>query len=117
MEHLFSYGTLQLENVQLSTFGRSLKGTPDVLHGFSLEMIAIEDAEIVSTSGATHHPIAKFSGAESDRVEGTLFLITVEELQHADNYEVDNYKRVTVKLASGISAWVYLDKRYAPQLT
>jgi len=27
---LFSYGTLQLEAVQLSTFGRTLVGTPDV---------------------------------------------------------------------------------------
>jgi len=29
-ELLFSYGTLQLEAVQLSTFGRTLVGTPDV---------------------------------------------------------------------------------------
>ena len=27
---MFSYGTLQLEAVQLSTFGRTLVGTPDV---------------------------------------------------------------------------------------
>ena len=29
-ELLFSYGTTQLEAVQLSTFGRTLMGTPDV---------------------------------------------------------------------------------------
>ena len=114
MEHLFSYGTLQLENVQLSTFGRTLEGMPDILHGFSLEMIAIEDSTVVTTSGETHHPIAKFSGVDSDRVEGKVFQITHEELQHADKYEVDSYKRIAVKLGSGISAWVYIDKRYAP---
>ena len=30
-ELLFSYGTLQLESVQLSTFGRALTGTADAL--------------------------------------------------------------------------------------
>ncbi len=30
-ELLFSYGTLQLEKVRLETFGRILKGSPDVL--------------------------------------------------------------------------------------
>ena len=31
---LFSYGTLQLEAVQLATFGRKLAGTADGLPGF-----------------------------------------------------------------------------------
>jgi hypothetical protein len=30
---VFSYGTLQLEAVQLATFGRKLVGTADVLRG------------------------------------------------------------------------------------
>jgi len=30
---LFSYGTLQEERVQLSTFGRRLSGEPDALPG------------------------------------------------------------------------------------
>jgi len=32
-ERLFSYGTLQQENVQKQTFGRLLDGTPDALVG------------------------------------------------------------------------------------
>ena len=34
MENLFSYGTLQQENVQIKNFGRSLSGTLDVLQGY-----------------------------------------------------------------------------------
>jgi hypothetical protein len=30
----FSYGTLQLEAVQMATFGRQLAGTSDALRGF-----------------------------------------------------------------------------------
>lgn len=35
-ERLFSYGTLQQENVQIATFGRLLNGAPDALVGFKL---------------------------------------------------------------------------------
>jgi hypothetical protein len=36
MPLLFSYGTLQQEDVQWSTFGRLLEGEPDELPGFAL---------------------------------------------------------------------------------
>ena len=32
---LFSYGTLQLESVQLSSFGRRLEGEPDAMTGYA----------------------------------------------------------------------------------
>src|SRR6266478_8446454 len=35
-EFLFSYGTLQLESVQMATFGRQLTGISDALQGFEL---------------------------------------------------------------------------------
>jgi hypothetical protein len=34
--------------------------------------------------------------------------ITEEELAAADAYEVADYKRVSVTLASGLTAWVYV---------
>ncbi|BCQ64792.1 hypothetical protein PBOI14_65420 [Pseudomonas sp. Boi14] len=37
-----------------------------------------------------------------------MFCITPEELAAADSYEVSDYKRVSVTLASGIQAWVYV---------
>jgi hypothetical protein len=39
---LFSYGTLQLEAVQMATFGRQLVGTSDALQGFELVLLKIE---------------------------------------------------------------------------
>lgn len=113
-ELLFSYGTLQLDAVQLATFGRKLVGTADALPGFAQSMMKIEDAGVVATSGKTHHPFATFTGRETDSVPGTLFRITAEELQNADQYEVSAYKRVAVILRSGARAWVYVDARHAP---
>ena len=108
-QHLFSYGTLQLEQVQLATFGRKLAGRADDMPGYSLTMLKIEDPKVVATSGKTHHPVVAYSGSSDDKVSGTVFAITPAELQHADDYEVDAYRRDRVVLASGVSAWVYVD--------
>ncbi len=113
-EFLFSYGTLQLEAVQIANFGRLLTGTPDVLPGFEAALIEIHDAATVSLSGKTHHSIARFTGQPSDTISGTVFEVTPEEIQRADQYEVAEYKRVAVTLQSGKRAWVYVDARYSP---
>jgi hypothetical protein len=114
MPLLFSYGTLQQENVQLSTFGRLLHGHEDELLGFEQSLVRIEDPDVVATSGKTHHPIVKFNGRPESRVSGTVFEITDEELANADRYEVAAYTRVAAVLASGKKAWVYVDARFAP---
>ena len=108
---LFSYGTLQLESVQLATFGRRLAGTADGLPGFAESLLKIEDASAVATSGKTYHPIVRFTGRESDIVYGTAFEVTAAELQNADTYEVSDYKRISTTLLSGARAWVYVDAR------
>lgn len=112
-ERLFSYGTLQLEQVQLSTFGRRLAGQADEMVGYARLMVKIEDPEVVATSGETHHPIVAYSGNPRDTVQGTVFAITADELRQADAYEVDAYRRDRVILASGTPAWVYVDVRSA----
>jgi gamma-glutamylcyclotransferase (GGCT)/AIG2-like uncharacterized protein YtfP len=114
MPLLFSYGTLQQQNVQLSTFGRLLQGQKDELLGFEQSLVRIEDPQVVATSGKTHHPIVKFNGRNDSRVSGTVFEITDAELASADQYEVAAYKRVAAMLASGKQAWVYVDARFAP---
>jgi gamma-glutamylcyclotransferase (GGCT)/AIG2-like uncharacterized protein YtfP len=114
MPLLFSYGTLQQGNVQLSTFGRLLQGQKDELLGFEESLVRIEDPQVVATSGKTHHPIVKFNGRNDSRVSGTVFEITDAELARADQYEVAAYRRVAAKLASGKQAWVYVDARFAP---
>jgi Gamma-glutamyl cyclotransferase, AIG2-like len=117
MPKLFSYGTLQQEDVQLATFARRLTGVSDALVGFSQSMMAIDDPEVVRTSGKTHHPIVAFTGRAHDRVPGAVFEITDAELAHADAYEVAAYVRVKAPLASGLEAWVYVDARGRPPAT
>lgn len=108
MENLFSYGTLQNEAVQKETFGRLLNGFPDLLEGYNLSMIKIEDQSVVATSGKTHHPIIQFTNDKTDAIKGMVFEITESELKQADEYEVDEYKRTLVELKSGKNAWVYV---------
>lgn len=110
-EHLFSYGTLQLEAVQHATFGRKLEGRADQLSGYRLTLLEIRDPAVVATSGKTHHPIVAYTGHEQDRVEGTVLEITAAELRDADAYEVSDYRRDHVILVSGLAAWVYVDAR------
>ena len=108
MEHLFSYGTLQLDSVQQATFGRLLDGHDDAMPGYRTEMLEITDPEVLKTSGERFHPVVVPSDAASDQVAGKVFTITAEELAHADAYEVSDYKRVQVTLVSGLDAWVYV---------
>ena len=107
MAHLFSYGTLQQEKVQLASFGRLLKGAPDALPGWRREMVEIRDADVLDLSGERCHPIL-VPGEPQDQVDGMVFEITDEELIAADRYEVADYKRIAARLKSGIEAWVYV---------
>ena len=107
MIHLFTYGTLQQEGVQLSSFGRLLKGAPDALPGWKREMVEITDPDVLAKSGMRFHPIIVPGGA-CDEVTGMVFEITEDELASADRYEVSDYKRVAARLKSGTEAWVYV---------
>ncbi len=109
-EKIFSYGTLQQEEVQLSTFGRKLEATPDALIGYQLSMLKITNPEVVTISGKEFHPVIIFTGNERDEVSGTVFEITSEELAQADIYEAADYKRVAAPCRSGGTAWVYVSK-------
>ena len=115
MPLLFSYGTLQQEEVQLSTFGRLLQGQRDELLGFEPSLVRIEDPQVVATSGKTHHANVTFNGRNDSRVSGTVFEITDAELAAADQYEqLAAYKRIAALLASEKQAWVYVDARSPP---
>ena len=111
MPLLFSYGTLQQETVQLSTFGRLLRGQADELVGFEQSVFRIEDPEFVATSGKADHAIVRFTGRNGDRVSGVVFEISDSELARSDEYEPVGYTRVETTLASGNRAWVYADSR------
>ena len=107
MPLLFSYGTLQPEAVQLSTFGRALRGHRDELVGFELSTLRIEDPAFVATSGRSDHAVVTFTGNGEHRVAGMVFEVTDAELASSDAYEPAGYARVQGTLASGKQAWVY----------
>ena len=116
MPLLFAYGTLQQEDVQLSTFGRRLQGQTDELVGFERSFVRIEDPEVLASTGKMHHANVTFNGRKDSRVRGTVFEITEAELAAADEYEGrDAYKRIAVMLASGNQAWVYVASGPEPE--
>jgi hypothetical protein len=109
MPLLFSYGTLQQQAVQLSTFGRLLDGHADALVGFEQSVMTVDDPEFVKTSGRSEHAVVRFTGRSGSLVPGMVFEVTDRELAQADEYEPAGYKRITATLQSGKRAWVYAD--------
>jgi hypothetical protein len=105
---LFSYGTLQLPEVQRATYGRLLDGEPDALRGYRLVPLAITDPEVVRVSGKAVHTIACATGDPTDRITGMLFELTEGELAATDRYETDAYARAEIMLESGRQAFVYV---------
>jgi gamma-glutamylcyclotransferase (GGCT)/AIG2-like uncharacterized protein YtfP len=110
MEYLFSYGTLQNADVQRETFGQIVKGETDALVGFARTQVEITDPTVLALSGERFHPIVRQTGKFEDRVAGTVFALTSEQLSRADAYEVDDYVRIPVTLESGKQAWLYVAK-------
>ena len=109
MPLLFSYGTLQHEEVQLSTFGRKLAGEKDLLTGYEPSLVKIPDPEVAKQLKKLHHDNVRQTGDDWSSVQGTVFEVTDAELTLADTFEARyNYKRVMVPLASGHEAWVYV---------
>jgi hypothetical protein len=110
MDYLFSYGTLQRPAVQIETFGEIVTGQPDALVGFVQTLIEMTDPKVLALSGARFHPIVTRTQDPNDRVAGTVFALSAAQLAKADAYEVDDYERATVRLASGKTAWLYMGK-------
>ena len=90
---LFSYGTLQDPDVQLDTFGRLLAVEDDALPGYTVDYAEIEDPRVVDLSGLSVHPIVRPTGNALDKVTGKVLWVTEDELDAADEYEVELYRR------------------------
>ena len=102
MPLVFSYGTLQREDVQFATFGRALSGTVDELLAFELVPAA--------RSGTGHANVIR--GGRESRVAGTVFELSDAELTASDEYERrDDYTRIEAALASGRTTWVYVSRK------
>jgi len=106
---LFSYGTLQNKNIQIANFGRELTGREDALPGYSRRTVAILDPKVVTLTGESHLANVEPSSNPGDAVSGVVFEVTEQELAAADKYEEGaGYRRISVRLRSGIHAWVYV---------
>jgi hypothetical protein len=106
---LFSYGTLQLREVQLANYGRELEGSPDALTGYRLITLPDRDPDAVRISGNKTHFVVRRTGDPADRVPGVLFLLTRDELAKTDRYEGSDYGRAELTLESGRRALVYVE--------
>ncbi len=102
MIKLFTYGTLQHEDVQENLFGRVLQGTPEKLIGYVLKRIQIEEE-----FGIVHYPVIVETNNNADFIDGMVYEVTEKELHQADLYEGMHYKRVEVHLHSNQKAWAY----------
>ena len=109
MPLLFSYGTLQHEDVQLATFGRKLRGEKDLLTGYEPSLVKIADPAVAARLKKTHHDNINRTGDDWSSVQGTALEVTEAELAMADAFEAQyDYTRVEVELASGNRAWAYV---------
>ena len=106
---LFSYGTLQLREVQLANYGRTLEGSADALLGYRLDVLPDRDPNAVRISGAKTHMVVRKTGDPADRVLGVIYYLTHDELAATDAYEGSDYDRVELTLESGQRALVYVD--------
>ena len=108
---LFSYGTLQLEQVQIENYRRLLTGVTDTLLRYKLGDLKITEASVISKSGKEFHPIAVKTDNNDDVIKGTIFEITDIELEATDKYEVSDYQRILETFSSDKEAWVYVSKQ------
>jgi gamma-glutamylcyclotransferase (GGCT)/AIG2-like uncharacterized protein YtfP len=106
--NLFSYGTLQEEQVQRAVFGGAIAGEADAIVGYRLETVTITDPAAIAISGRADHTMLEPTGNDADTIEGTRFALSEAQLAMADAYEDAAYKRVEVGLRSGARAWVYV---------
>jgi len=104
---IFSYGTLRQSNVQVALYGREVPTVEDTLPGWKLDWIQITDPEVILASGSDRHPILR-KGKPTDSVSGAYLELDQTELAATDKYEVSDYKRQSVTLASGLQAFVYV---------
>jgi gamma-glutamylcyclotransferase (GGCT)/AIG2-like uncharacterized protein YtfP len=104
MANLFAYGTLQREDIQLDLFQRTLEGEPDSLAGYAKTAINLD----TGNGQYAQYPVIYPTGDLNDVVEGTRYQVSEDELQKADEYEGESYRRAEVILGSAKLVWVYV---------
>lgn len=100
MEQLFVYGTLKCSAIQEKVIGRVVAGLEDVLEGYDISTIEIENETF---------PVVV--GKAGSSVEGLVLSVTSNELACVDLYETEAYQRKKVMLRSGKECWVYASSK------
>jgi hypothetical protein len=113
MAYLFSFGPLEDQTVQLSTFGRLLKGEPDELFCYEPDWLTVAAAKDGAGADQARYAVVRFTGRADTMVQGTVFEVSEAELVAADRRQPAEYPRIVVTLASGKEAWVYADAHAA----
>lgn len=101
LEYLFTYGTLQEDEIQRILFKRKLKGNKEALVGFILSPNKVYG----------RYPTISRTNDTMDVVEGMAYKISALELERVDVYEGEGYERHKVVLASGKTAWTYMERQ------
>jgi gamma-glutamylcyclotransferase (GGCT)/AIG2-like uncharacterized protein YtfP len=100
---LFVYGTLRDATVQRNIIGRVVDLRPATLSGYT--------QRTVDLGGRTYPRLERQTVG---RVDGFVMDLTAAELARVDGYEGNAYDRVTVTLADGSAAFVYVKPEDTP---
>jgi Gamma-glutamyl cyclotransferase, AIG2-like len=103
MEKLFTYGTLQSRSVQFSIYRRVVECHSDAISGYCIRTVTVRSWKHAGVKGNVQKTIERGDG----EIDGTVLLLTPEELQRTDDYEPKGYVRIKVPIKSGGEAWVY----------
>ena len=103
---LFVYGSLQHPAIQRWLFGRVIPGEPDQLTGAHCDWVDDPDPDILRLTGVRGYPRLQRTDGDT-AVSGLCLPLTEAELERADHYEGEAYRRERCRLASGLEAWVY----------
>jgi gamma-glutamylcyclotransferase (GGCT)/AIG2-like uncharacterized protein YtfP len=100
MTNIFVYGTLLDDTVRGRVLGKHVKGKSDTL----------EDYIIDTHSVLTSYPTI----VQQDKgfVNGKYFDVDMEDIKKLDRYESEYYKKIEVKLKSGVDTLVYTERIY-----
>jgi|TARA_B110000263_G_scaffold243830_1_gene251076 gamma-glutamylcyclotransferase (GGCT)/AIG2-like uncharacterized protein YtfP len=97
MKKLFVYGTLIDKGIQKGVLGREVSCREDTLLDYSKKP---------HTIFKVYPTIKKHTG---DSVNGVVLDVTDHDLNLLDRYESNLYKKIDIKLASGIEAITYIE--------
>lgn len=86
-----------LPHVQQEIIGREVELTVDTLKGYQTQPVVID--------GIAYRTIVPRKDAE---ILGAIISVTEAELARIDEYEPEEYKRISITSTSGKNAWVYV---------